>query len=250
MLNRFVKWCSIPARCKSPEAAAAHHVRLLKIWDKMGSGNTTLSDITRANLETAVTEMMKDTNRSTLRTYILRFQWLLKFLKMEEFFENPDRPSYLDDSHLNLLDLDAKSYMKLCAGKAKDLINQKHLDDYHEILDPRTVLDMLDSKYIDVVTVIINNGKLFERPSNYTRVRNHLMALLVACNGQHASAIREMHHKAVMRASVGPKQWRTISVAKHKTSRVYGPANFSLKPEFYFGTEAFRTSGLGGKKGG
>ena len=114
---------------------------------------------------------------------------------MEEFFENPDRPSHLGDSHLNLLDLDANSYMKLCGGKAKVLINQKHLDDYHEILDPRTVLDMLDSKYIDVVTRIINNRQVFEHPSSYTRVINYLMALLVACNGQRASAIREMHHR-------------------------------------------------------
>ena len=140
----------------------------------------------------------------------------------------------MDDSHLNLLDLDAKSYKKLCGGKAKDLINQKHLDDNHEILDLGTVLDMLDSKYIDEVTRIINNGQVFERASNYTRVRNHFMALLDACNGQHASAVWQMDHKAVMRASVSPQQWRTISVAKHKTSRTHRPTNFSLKPEFYF----------------
>ena len=124
--------------------------------------------------------------------------------------------------------------MKLCGGKAKDLINQKRLDDNHETLDLRTVLDMLDSKYRDEVTRIINNGQVFERASNYTRVRNHLMALLVACNGQHASAVWQMHHEAVMRASVCPQQWHTISVAKHKTSRTHRPANFSLKPEFYF----------------
>ena len=37
--------------------------------------------------------------------------------------------------------------------------------------------------------------------------------------------------KAVMRASVGQDQWRNISVAKHKTSRTHGPANFCLKPD-------------------
>ena len=37
-----------------------------------------------------------------------------------------------------------------------------------------------------------------------------------------------------MRASVGPKQWRTISVANHTTARTHRPANFSFKPEFYF----------------
>ena len=63
----------------------------------MGSCKTILADITKANLESAVCEMMKDTNRSTLRTYILSFQWLLNVLKMEEFFEKEDRPAHLDE---------------------------------------------------------------------------------------------------------------------------------------------------------
>ena len=63
--------------------------------------------------------MMKDTNRSTLRTYILSFQWLLKFLKMEEFFEKEDRPAHLDDSHLSLLEFDAELYMRLLGAKSK-----------------------------------------------------------------------------------------------------------------------------------
>ena len=116
--------------------------------------------------------------------------------------------------------------MKLCGAKSKDLINQQHLDDYHEIFDPQTVLDIVDSKYMDEVAWIINSGQLFERASDYTRVQNHLMALLAACNGQRASVFWQMHHKAVMIGFVGQDQWRIISVAKHKTSRLQGPAKF------------------------
>ena len=93
----------------------------------------------------------------------------------------------------------------------KDLVNQKNLDDYYEILDLPTVLDILDSMLMDEVRRIIESGQLFERSSNFTRICNHLMALLVACNGQRASAIRQMNHKAVMRASVGQDHRRTIT---------------------------------------
>ena len=83
--------------------------------------------------------------------------------------------------------------LMLCGANSKD--QPKHLDDYHEILNPRTVLDILDSMYIDEVWTIIESVKLFERSSNFTRVRNHLKAFLVACNCQRASAIWQMNHE-------------------------------------------------------
>ena len=70
---------------------------------------------------------------------------------MEEFFEKEDHSAHLDDSHLSHLEFDAKAYMMLSGAKSKDIVNQKNLDDNHEILDPRTVLDILNSKYMDVV---------------------------------------------------------------------------------------------------
>ena len=97
---------------------------------------------------------------------------------MKDLFEKEDHPLHLDDSHLSLLDLDAKAYIKLCGSKSEDLSKQKYLDDYDEILDLRKVLDILDSKFMNEVRMIINNGQLFERPSNYTRGCNHLMSLL------------------------------------------------------------------------
>ena len=51
------------------EDAAVHCVGLLKLWGKMGSCKDTFAEITRANLESEVCEMMKYTNPSTLRTY-------------------------------------------------------------------------------------------------------------------------------------------------------------------------------------
>ena len=75
----------------------------------------------------------------------------MKFYKMEEFFEKEDHSAHLDDSHLSQLEFDAKAYMRLLGAKSKDLVNQKNLDDYHEILDQCTVLDILDSKYLVVV---------------------------------------------------------------------------------------------------
>ena len=74
------------------------------------------------------------------------------------------------------------------------------------------------------------------------------MALLVACNWQRASAIREMNHKAVMRASFGQDQWRTIIVATHKTSRTHGPANFSFTPQLYFVLRLFSLQVLEAKR--
>ena len=74
------------------------------------------------------------------------------------------------------------------------------------------------------------------------------MALLVACNWQRASVIRQKYHKAVMRASFGQDQWRTIIVANHKTSRTYGPANSSFKPEFYFVLSLFLLQVLEAKR--
>ena len=65
-----------------------------------------------------------------------------------------------------------RTILNLCGANAKDLINQ-NLDDYHEILHPRTVLDILGSKYMVEVTRIINSG-------HYTRVGNQSMALLAA----------------------------------------------------------------------
>ena len=76
------------------------------------------------------------------------------------------------------------------------------------------------------------------------------MPLLVACNWQRASVIRHMDHKAVIRASFGQDQWRTIIVANHKTTRTHGPANFSFTPEFYFVLRFFFTPSAGGQKGG
>ena len=74
------------------------------------------------------------------------------------------------------------------------------------------------------------------------------MALLVACNWQHASAIRQMNHKAVMRASFGQIQWHTIIVANHKTSRTRGPSNFSFTPELYFVLRLFSLRMLEAKR--
>ena len=110
----------------------------------MASCKTTLADITRSNLETAVCEMMKDTNPSTLRTYPY-----YSVAAQVPYLKKIDHPPHLDGSHLSPLDLDAKAYMKLCGFKSKDLMYQKHLDEYHEILDPKTVLDILDSKFIE-----------------------------------------------------------------------------------------------------
>ena len=73
LLNRFVKWCKNPIHCAIHEDAAAHCVRLLKLWGKMRSCKNTFADITRANLESAVCEMMKYPKSSTLRTYPPQF---------------------------------------------------------------------------------------------------------------------------------------------------------------------------------
>ena len=86
---------------------------------------------------------------------------------MEEFFEKENCPVHLDDSHLSFLELDVKAYMRLLGAKFKALVNEKNLDDYHEILDPRIVLDILDSKFMVVARSIIESGQLFERPSNF-----------------------------------------------------------------------------------
>ena len=57
-----------------------------------------------------------------------------------------------------------------------------------------------------------------------------------------------MNHNAVMRASFGQDQWRTIIVANLKTSRTQGPANFSFELEFYFVLSLFSLQVLEAKR--